>query len=87
MPDYTGFPYSELGTVYTLPEAQLEIVTWTPALHGKHVIGEQVHLMFYVKEGFQFVVRLKSKAAVNRVIGALVEHRDDALWEEASDAG
>ena len=78
----TGIPYSELGDLYTLPESEWEIVTWTPALHGKSVPGEQVHLMFHVKEGLQFVVRLKSKAAVNRVIAALVDHRDSAMWQE-----
>ena len=75
-----GIPYSELGDLFVLPESQLEIVTWTPALHGKSVSGEQVHLMFRVKEGLQFVVRLKSRAAVDRVIAALIDHRDTALW-------
>lgn len=78
--DNTGIPYSEMGDLFILPEARLEIVTWTPALHGKHVLGEHVHLMLRVKEGMQFVVRLKSKAAVNRVIDALVDHRDTAMW-------
>ena len=56
--DYTGIPISELGDCYELPEARFEIVTWTPALRGKHVPGEQVHVMFHVKEGMQFVVRI-----------------------------
>ena len=75
-----GIPYSELGDLFFLPESELEIVTWTPALHGRSVPGEQVHLMFHVKEGLQFVVRLKSRAAVDRVIAALVDHRDTAYW-------
>ena len=75
-----GIPYSEMGDLFILPEAGLEIVTWTPKLQGKSVPGEQVHLMFRVKEGMQFVVRLKSKAAVDRLIAALVDHRDTTQW-------
>ena len=75
-----GIPYSELGDLFVLPETRLEVITWTPALHGKRVPGEQVHLMLRVKEGMQFVVRLKSKDAVNRLIAALVDHRDTAMW-------
>lgn len=80
MNDREGIPYSELGDLFVLPESHLEIVTWTPALHGKSVSGEQVHLMLRLKEGLQLVVRLKSRAAVDRVIAALIDHRDTALW-------
>lgn len=75
-----GIPYSELGDLYELPEAAVEINTWTPLLHGKSTPGEQVHLMFRFKEGMYGVVRLKSRAAVDRVIAALVDHRDTANW-------
>ena len=80
MAEHVGIPYSEIGDLFELPESQLEIVTWTPALHGKSVPGEQVHLMFHVKEGLQLVVRLKSRAAVDRVIAILADHRDTAMW-------
>ena len=80
MAEHIGIPYSEIGDLFVLPELQLEIVTWTPALHGKSVPGEQVHLMFQIKEGMQLVVRLKTRAAVDRVIAALVDHRDTAWW-------
>jgi hypothetical protein len=73
-------PYGEMGDFYELPESQLEVVTWTPAQHGKSVPGEQVHLMFHVSEDMKLVVRLKSKAAVDRVIGILQDHRDSANW-------
>ena len=80
--NHMGMPYRELGDLFLLPEAGLEIVTWSPALNGKSVPGEQVHVMFHVKEGMQFVVRLKSRAAVDRLIAALVDHRDTAMWQE-----
>lgn len=79
--DKTGLPYRELGDLFFLPESQMEIITWTPASNGRSVPGEQVHLMFHIKEGLQFVVRLKSRAAVDRVIAILVDHRDSAMWE------
>ena len=79
--DKFGIPYRELGDLFFLPESELEVVTWTPASNGKSVPGEQVHLMFRIKEGLQFVVRLKSRAAVDRVIAILVDHRDSAMWE------
>ena len=78
----TGIPYSEMGEFYLIPEARLEVVTWTPALNGRRAVGEQVHLTFEGSEGAQFVVRLKSRAAVDRLIAALIDHRDGAMWRE-----
>ena len=79
-----GIPYSEMGDFYELPESSLETLTWTPALHGRSVPGEQVHLVFRITEGAQLVVRLKTREAVDRVIAALVDHRDTAQWKEES---
>ena len=78
--DMVGIPYSELGDLFELPESGLEINTWTPALHGKSVPGEQVHLVFRFKEGMYGIVRLKSRAAVDRVIAALIDHRNTCNW-------
>ncbi len=65
-----------------IPVEAVEVVSWTPLLNGEGT-ATQVHMHVTPGEGpfdiFKFIVRLKSKAACDRIIYALQRHRDDVF--------
>jgi hypothetical protein len=65
-----------------IPISGIEIGSWTPQKDGKGK-AEQVHLMIRLRGGEQpFVMRIKSRQAIQSLIDALILHRDD-VWPES----
>lgn len=55
----------------------LEVASWSPGKEGENVPPTQVHLIANMQGlGFPFIMRFKSRAAVDSLIDALIEHRD-----------
>lgn len=60
-----------------IPFEGFEVASWSPGEAGENIPPTQVHLIIPLNAlGITFAVRLKSRAACDRLIDALIEHRD-----------
>lgn len=61
----------------------MEVASWSPGAAGEDVPPTQVHLLIPVGDtGVTLVVRLKSRAACDSLIAALIDHRDDVFGKK-----
>ena len=68
-------------TEFFVTDSGYEICSWRP---GPPNSGppEQVHLLFQVAPGAKMVLRLKSKRALDELVGLLLQYRND-VWGDA----
>lgn len=61
----------------------LGVASWSPGAEGEGVPCTQVHMHWEIPEvdGVTFVMRFKSREAVDSLIDALIENRD-YVWPE-----
>ncbi len=65
----------------TIEPREVRVASWAPS---KLEALSQVHVVIKTSKGFDFVLRLKSRAVCEEMIRALVNHRDD-VWGAEED--
>ena len=65
----------------TIEPREVRVASWAPS---KLEALSQVHVVIKTGKGFDFVLRLKSRAVCEEMIRALVSHRDD-VWGAEED--
>lgn len=63
----------------------LGVASWSPGEDGENIPPTQVHLLYNVPalSKHPFMMRFKSREAVDSLINALIEHRDK-VWGSRS---
>lgn len=59
-----------------VPVDEYFVGSWSPGPEGANTPPTQVHISFDFPDIATFVVRLKSRRAVDEMIATLIEHRD-----------
>lgn len=84
--------HKKIKTYQRLPNAiyeavNLQVASWRPGPDGSNVPCTQVHIVWNIPTltEYTFVMRLKSRAAADDLINALIEHRD-FVWPEDNHA-
>lgn len=66
-----------MSTIVPLETSGLEVASWSPGKSDEGIPPTQVHFIFNVPEvDATFVMRFKSRPALDDIVNALIEHRD-----------